>query len=86
MRKAFDGIKKIPHPEEAAKQLSRRTHGVIQPIVNFLTASGSRGPLFRGTNLSSIGKALRLLSKLEVVEGWIPAFRREDEGGRRSIE
>ena len=27
MREAFDGIKKIPHPEEAAKQLSRRTHG-----------------------------------------------------------
>jgi hypothetical protein len=27
MRDAFDSIKKIPHPEEAAKQLSRRTHG-----------------------------------------------------------
>jgi hypothetical protein len=26
MRQVFDGIKKIPHPEEAAKQLSRRTH------------------------------------------------------------
>jgi hypothetical protein len=26
MRQYFDGIKKIPHPEEAAKQLSRRTH------------------------------------------------------------
>jgi hypothetical protein len=27
MRKVFDGIEKIPHPEEAAEQLSRRTQG-----------------------------------------------------------
>src|SRR5438876_7876158 len=27
MRQVFDGIKKIPHPEEAAKRPSRRTHG-----------------------------------------------------------
>src|SRR6266566_4642631 len=27
MREAFDGIKKVPHPEEAAKRPSRRTHG-----------------------------------------------------------
>jgi hypothetical protein len=26
MRDAIDGIKKIPHPEEAAERLSRRTH------------------------------------------------------------
>jgi hypothetical protein len=26
MRNALDNIKEIPHPEEAAKQLSRRTH------------------------------------------------------------
>src|SRR5438132_1268986 len=26
MRKTFDGIKKAPHPEEAAKRPSRRTH------------------------------------------------------------
>ena len=39
MREAFDGIKKIPHPEEAAKQLSRRTRALVQPIVNFLTAA-----------------------------------------------
>jgi hypothetical protein len=26
MREVFDGIKKIPHPEEAAKRPSRRTH------------------------------------------------------------
>ena len=26
MRGAIDGIKKIPHPEEAAERLSRRTH------------------------------------------------------------
>jgi hypothetical protein len=25
MRKAFDGIEKIPHPEEAVEQLSRRS-------------------------------------------------------------
>src|SRR5579859_8195559 len=27
MRRFYDGIKKKPHPEEAAKRLSRRTHG-----------------------------------------------------------
>jgi len=27
MREAFDGIKKSPHPEEAATRPSRRTHG-----------------------------------------------------------
>jgi hypothetical protein len=27
MREATDGIKKRPHPEEAAQRLSRRTHG-----------------------------------------------------------
>jgi hypothetical protein len=30
----FDGIKKIPHPEEAAKELSRRTH-CADPAVQF---------------------------------------------------
>jgi hypothetical protein len=33
----------------------------------------SRGPLLRGTNLSSMGQALRLLGKLGAVEGWVPA-------------
>jgi len=36
MRKAFDGIRKIPHPEEAAEQLSRRTRGADPANLAFL--------------------------------------------------
>jgi hypothetical protein len=42
MRKALDSIKKIPHPEEAAKQLSRRTHVAdLQLNPNSFTSAGA---------------------------------------------
>src|SRR5271169_495299 len=44
---------------------------------------GSRGPLLRGTNLSSMGKALRLLGKLGAMEGWIPACAGKTSNGLR---
>jgi hypothetical protein len=44
MRYAFDGIKKTPHPEEAAKQLSRRTHCANPADLQFFHT------LFRGND------------------------------------
>jgi hypothetical protein len=58
MREASDGIKKIPHPEEAAKQLSRRTHGADPADREFPFTLESGGP----------GSATPHLSL------WIPAF------------
>jgi hypothetical protein len=66
-------LRKTPHPEEAAKQLSRRTHGADPADRQFPYSLGSRGPLLRGTNFSSIGKVMRLFGKLGAVEGWVPA-------------
>ena len=45
---------------------------------------GSRGPLLRGTNLSSMGKALQLLGKLGAVEGWVPACPTEHVRGLKA--
>jgi hypothetical protein len=42
MKEVFDIIEKIPHPEEAAKQLSRRTHGA-NPASRQFPDSLSRG-------------------------------------------
>src|SRR5713226_4135319 len=43
-RQVFDGIKRIPHPEEAAKQLSRRTHRTDPADLQFFhTLSGVPG-------------------------------------------
>jgi hypothetical protein len=42
--------------------------------------------LLRGTNLSSMGKVLRLLGKLGVVEGWVPAFAGMTSNGLRRRE
>jgi hypothetical protein len=39
MREAFDSIKKSPHPEEAAKRLSRRKHGDDPAGFDFFTNS-----------------------------------------------
>lgn len=52
MREAFDGIKKIPHPEEAAKQLSRRTHAADPAQSQFLTRSFARDDEGSGDTVS----------------------------------
>ena len=44
MRDGIDGINKIPHPEEAAKRPSRRTHGAAPAHPGLLPSSrGARG-------------------------------------------
>src|SRR5713101_9528452 len=50
MREGFDDIKKIPHPEEAAKRLSRRTHRADPAQFQFfhtLESGNPRPPLCR---------------------------------------
>ena len=54
----FDGIKKIPHPEEAAKQLSRRTHRADPAYRQFPDGlvSGAQG---KRESLSALGSRFR---------------------------
>src|SRR5215468_6309564 len=47
MRKAEDGTKIIPHPEEAAKRPSRRTHDWNPALRRFAHSFGSRNPQTR---------------------------------------
>src|SRR6266404_3472248 len=51
MREVVDGITGIPHPEEAAERLSRRTHGVDPANRQFHYTFAGRRPFRRGTNI-----------------------------------
>src|SRR5437667_11847698 len=50
MRYVFDGIKIIPHPEEAAERPSRRTHA-INPA-ECKPPHNARAPRFRGVTMT----------------------------------
>ena len=72
MMKVFDSIKKIPHPEEAAKQLSRRTHGADPGGRRFpdsLLRGGDEGPTRRAA--MSYYPAAFLVDKRNVIGAWL---------------
>jgi len=67
-------LRNHPHPEEAAKRLSRRTHNADPAMVDFLTASEAGIQGFQSlAPCSCQGQALG------------PRFRGGDEGGGRRI-
>jgi hypothetical protein len=71
----------MQNPSPAKKRVKKfaATHPLVSP-------AGSRGPLLCGTNLSSMGKALRLFGKLGTAEGWIPACTGKTSNGLRLPE